>query len=153
MSVIKSIYGKLLDWSGLANIPAALAALARLKGNAGQILSISETDAEGVATAFEAVDKPAGGGNDSGQNPNQSGLSDSAKTLLITILRNGVYSTDQSANITALGEALVSPGGSGGGEDTPDTGVSITQSGGVLTLSGVPAITSITQSGNVLTLA
>lgn len=30
------------------------------------------------------------------------GLNDAAKTLLITILRNGVYSTDQSENITAL---------------------------------------------------
>lgn len=101
---------------------------------------------------------PVGSGNDSGQNPNQSGLSDAAKALLITILRNGVYSTNQSANITALEAALASSGGSGGGEDipdvpdVPDTGVSITQSGSVLTLSGVPAITSITQSGNVLTL-
>lgn len=101
----------------------------------------------------------ATGGNGSGQNPNQSGLSDAAKTLLITILRSGIYSTNQSANITALEAELASSGGNEGGEDTPDvpdvpdTGVVITQSGSVLTLSGVPAITSITQSGNVLTLA
>ena len=63
MSVIKSIYGKLLDWSGLSHVPAALKALASLKGTTGQILSISETDAEGGATGFEAVDKPAGGEN------------------------------------------------------------------------------------------
>lgn len=42
------------------------------------------------------------------------GLSDSAKNLLITILRNAVYSTDQSANITALENALA------GGEEEPD---------------------------------
>lgn len=34
----------------------------------------------------------------------------SAKNLLITILRNGVYSTDQSANITALENAIVGNG-------------------------------------------
>ena len=42
------------------------------------------------------------------------GMSDSAKKLLITILRNAVYSTDQSANITALENALA------GGEEEPD---------------------------------
>lgn len=106
------------------------------------------------------VAKPGGGG--SGQNPAGGGLSATAANLLITILRNGVYSTNQSANITALEAALASSGGSGGGGDTPDvpdepdvpdTGMTITQSGSVLTMSGVPAITSITQSGNVLTLA
>lgn len=50
---------------------------------------------------------------------NGNGLSATAKTLLITILRNGLYNTDQSANITALENALAS-GGSGdtGGGDT-----------------------------------
>lgn len=48
-------------------------------------------------------------GNNSGGNADQgSGLTDTAKNLLITILRNGVYSTDQSANITALQNALAS---------------------------------------------
>lgn len=66
-----------------------------------------------------------GGSPDSPQNGN--GLSNTAKTLLITILRNGVYSTDQSANITALENALAS-GGSGGEvepdiPDDPDTPV------------------------------
>ena len=92
------------------------------------------------------------GGAGSGQTTSQSGLSDAAKALLIVILRNGVYSTDQSANITALEAELAS---SGGNETpgTPETGVTITQSGSTLTMSGVPAITSITQSGNVLMLA
>lgn len=46
------------------------------------------------------ADYPAPGSNAVG------GLSDTAKTLLITILRNGVYTSDQSANITALETAL-----------------------------------------------
>lgn len=52
------------------------------------------------------------GSSDSGQNG--TGLSTEASALLITILRNGVYSTDQSANITALETALAS--GDSGGE-------------------------------------
>ena len=50
---------------------------------------------------------------------NSVGLSNTAKTLLITILRNGAYGTDQSANITALEAELASSGGSGGGEVEP----------------------------------
>lgn len=46
------------------------------------------------------------------------GLDSKASALLITILRNGVYSTDQSANITALENALAS--GGSGGEEEPD---------------------------------
>ena len=46
------------------------------------------------------------------------GLNDTAASLLITILRNGVYSTDQSANISALEAALTS--GDSGGEVEPD---------------------------------
>lgn len=49
------------------------------------------------------------------------GLGGVAKTLLITILRNGVYTTDQSANITALETVLGESGGGGG--DEPDVPV------------------------------
>lgn len=59
---IKSIYGKLLDWTGLANVPAALKALAGLKGTVGQIIEISGTDAEGVVSGLTAVNKPTGDG-------------------------------------------------------------------------------------------
>ena len=45
------------------------------------------------------------------------GLSSTAKTLLISILQNAIYTTDQSANITALESALTSS--SEGGGDTP----------------------------------
>lgn len=61
---------------------------------------------------WEYADSAFSGGNvqitipDSGGNPTGGGMSATASALLITILRNGVYSTDQSANITALAEAL-----------------------------------------------
>lgn len=55
-----------------------------------------------------------------------SGVSSNAKTLLITILRNGVYSSDQSENIAALETALESGGsddsGESGGGDSGDSG-------------------------------
>lgn len=50
------------------------------------------------------------------------GLGGVAKTLLITILRNGVYTTDQSANITAL-ETVLGESGGGGDGDEPDVPV------------------------------
>lgn len=52
--------------------------------------------------------------------PTTGGMSGTARNLLITILRNGVYSTDQSANITALATALESGSDSDGGEDEPN---------------------------------
>lgn len=61
-NIIKTIYGRLLDWSGLANVPAALKALAGLKGSTGQIIEISGTDGDGTVSALTAVDKPAGNG-------------------------------------------------------------------------------------------
>ena len=86
----------------------------------GQYFRVKEVDTNGVVTAVEAVDAPgSGNGSDSSQNVN--GLSTTAANLLITILRNVVYSTDQSANITALETALGSSGGGGNEEpDTPD---------------------------------
>lgn len=49
-----------------------------------------------------------------------NGISTTAKNLLITILRSGVYTADQSANITALDTAL------GGGTTEPDVPVETT---------------------------
>lgn len=70
------------------------------------------------------------------------GLNATASALLISILRNGVFTADQSANITALESALASSGESGG--ETPDdtektlTSISATYSGG-----DVPVGTSV----------
>lgn len=64
---IKNWGGKLLDWLGIANVPAPLKALGELKGKTGQIIEIGGVDAQGGITALVAADKPEGGGG-SGQN-------------------------------------------------------------------------------------
>lgn len=74
-----------------------------------------------------------------------SGISATAKALLITILRNGVYTTDQSANITALEIALGETGGETGGDNTSG----ITQIGSVLYITG--GVTAA-QSGTIIKL-
>ena len=78
------------------------------------------------------------------------GLSDTAANLLVTILRNGVYSSDQSANITALENAL---GSSGGDEpvnpdipDDPDEPVvvdNITVADGIMTIVSVGSAVNV----------
>jgi hypothetical protein len=89
----------------------------------------------------------------SGGNADQSGgLSATAASLLIAILRNGVYTSDQSANIDALAAELTATKPEE--PDTPDTPdiptADITLSGSVLTIvSGVTA----TQTGSVLAIA
>lgn len=112
-------------------------------GSGGYILT--EADKQEIAEqAAQMVEVPQG-----------TGITDPAKNLLISILRNGVYSTDQSANITALESALASSGGDNddsGGSDVPKN-ITFTQTGNVLTVDGVENITSITQSGSVLALA
>lgn len=105
--------------------------------------------ADGVYTWVEAGN---GGGNQT------TGLSDTAASLLITILRNGVYSTDQSANITALESELGSSGESGGDEpvipDEPDepevtlSSISATYSGG-----DVPVDTAVTDLTGIVVTA
>lgn len=74
-----------------------------------------------LSIAGKAADAKAVGdaiGKISGGNVVQGGLSTTATHLLIEILRNGVYSTNQSANITALEASLKS-----GGTDEPDVPV------------------------------
>lgn len=72
-------------------------------GAPGQDYILTEEDKAAIAEmAADLVEVPDSGGNvDQG-----GGLSTTASALLITILRNGVYSTDQSANITALAAEL-----------------------------------------------
>lgn len=61
-------------------------------------------------------------------NPVTGGLTTTAKYLLITILRNAMYTTNQSANITALESALASSesGGESGGDIPTVTTYTIT---------------------------
>lgn len=58
---IRNWGGKLLDWRGIANVPAALNALAGLKGKPGQVIGIGGVDAQGGVTELVAADKPEGG--------------------------------------------------------------------------------------------
>ena len=145
MAIFKTIAGHLLDWAGVANVPAALTALEGLKGEAGQIIEIGGVDARGGVTELVAVGKP-GGGADSGQNPSQGGgMSAAAASLLITILRDCATYGSQTANIDAL-EALLMAGAAP--DAPPHEGV--TQTGSVLTItSGVAA----TQDGSTLNIA
>lgn len=72
--------------------------------------SASATRAETAATsadaaasrATEAAERAENASSNSGGNANQGGLSSTATSLLIAILRNGLYSSDQSDNINAL---------------------------------------------------
>ena len=72
------------------------------------------------------------------------GLSQNAKSLLITILRNATYEIDQTANITALETAL----SESTEPEQPESG--IVQSGSVLAItSGVTVI----QTGSMLAVS
>jgi hypothetical protein len=76
-----------------------------------------------------------------------SGLSENAKTLLLTILRNGVYVSDQSENIAALEQALKENSG-GDSDDSDEEESVIIQTGGTLYIvSGV----TVAQAGSTLT--
>lgn len=94
---IKNWGGKLLDWLGIANVPAPLKALEGLKGEAGQIIKIGGVDAQGGVTELVAVDKPEGD-DDPGQNVTYAGLSDKPKI-------NGVeLSGDKTAQELGIGQ-------------------------------------------------
>lgn len=85
------------------------------------------------------IPEPGGGGG-------SGGMSATASALLINILRNGVYSTDQSANITALAEALtVTEPEQPEEPDVPEvtlTSISATYSGGDVAVG--TAVTDLT---------
>lgn len=87
-------------------------------------------------TSTTTVNIPSGGSTSGGS------LSESARNLLITILRNGVYISDQSANITALETALGGAGESGGETDKTLISISATYSGGDVVVG--TAVTDLT---------
>lgn len=88
------------------------------------------------------------------QNPGAGvGISGEAVALLITILENAVFTTNQTANIAALRKALES--GSSGGDSGEDSGGetvtdNITVSDGVMTIESVGS--EIAVSGGVMTI-
>lgn len=87
-----------------------------LNGNAdlldaiiGRLSNLNTTQKDSLVAAINEAARTGGGG-----------ISTTAKNLLITILRSGVYTADQSGNITALDTAL------GGGTTEPDVPVETT---------------------------
>lgn len=80
----------------------------------------------------EIADKPSSDGT--------GGISNEAKTLLITILRAGVYTSNQKDNIDNLDELL----------NSVSQEVTFTKSGTTLIGNNIPTITTITQTGTTL---
>ena len=82
-------------------------------GIGGSSIAIDETLTQtGQAADAAAVGNRLSALSEEIANLNTDGISATARNLLITILRNGVYSSDQKANITDLETAL-------GGSDAP----------------------------------
>ena len=99
------------------------------------------------AEAIEALKNSQGSGGNTGQ---CGGLSTHAADLLITILRNGIYGSNQSANITALEAALKSDGsGDNSGDETVTDDITVFD--GVVTIVSVGSAVSV--SDGVLTIA
>lgn len=83
------------------------------QGEKGDAAPIDKTlTQEGQAADSKAVGDAIRSLSEEIANLNTDGISATARNLLITILRNGVYSSDQKANITDLETAL-------GGSDAP----------------------------------
>lgn len=76
------------------------------------------------------------------ENPVSGGLTPTAKKLLITILRNGLFSTDQSANITLLETAL--------GQSSSDTTVYYIVSNSLTNVTSNNANTSVLENSSYI---
>lgn len=150
MANFKSIAGHLLDWVGVANVPAPLKALAGVKGKTGQIIEIGGVDDQGGVTELVAVDKPEGGGG-SGQNPPQGGLTTAQINALDGMFKVCAFvKADVSPEYNAFMAAF---GLEGTGSEIPDepeqpektlTGISAVYSGGSVPVgTAVSALTGI----------
>ena len=151
---------------GATNVQDAIGKVSEQKvdnpstGEVGQILEIESVDENGKPKTYKAVDKPTSSSGETGD-----GLSSTAITLLISILRNAVFATDQSGVITSLETILrsgsSSEGGDNGNEDDNTGGdntggetqeITATVEGSALILSNAPTVTTATVTGNVMTL-
>ena len=106
---------------------------AQILGMIGNLEELDSENKETLVAAINEVAKTGGNNSDSGGNVDQSGgsgITDTARALLISILRNAVFTTDQSASITALNTELAktssgdnSGAGTGGGNNSgePET--------------------------------
>lgn len=131
MSIFKTIAGHFLDWTGVANVPAALPALSKLQGAVGKFITITAVDGNGVAIGFEAADKPGYTSDEVGADPsgtaaravsNHNSSEESHPDIreLIDDLTAGKLDADQlqSAIDAALAQAQAS--GQFDGEDGAD---------------------------------
>ena len=106
--VIPTVYANIgtvqkgADPSGDVSIDPTLPIWAQTQAMIGNLNDLTTQAKNNLVAAINEAAQSGGGG-----------ISTTAKNLLITILRNAVYSTDQSANITALDTAL-------GGGEVPD---------------------------------
>lgn len=114
---------------------------AALQAQIGDLSQLQTTAKGNLVAAINEAAKTGGTGSGSGENAN-GGMSATASALLISILRNAMYTADQSANITALEAALAS--GGGGGTDVPDTPVEP----GVTYYTIVNVLTNVTNSNS-----
>ena len=139
---------------------------ARLLTMIGDLTELKTEAKDSLVAALNEMFTNGSGGNsgsDSTQNANGADVANIQTILgnIMTILKaqtdseNGVerpqgYNKDVSS-LFAQNDTLIAALGSNSGGDE-ETEVEISQSGSVLTLIGVPAITSIVQTGNVLTM-
>lgn len=123
--------------------PDVYAQILAKQAQIGDLSQLQTSDKSSLVAAVNEVSSKVGSGS--------GGLDSTASALLITILRNAVYSTDQSANITALETALASGGsGDNGGDDSGS--ISVTQNGTTLIISGVSSVLTVKQIGTTLAL-
>lgn len=101
--------------------------------------------------AGQALLSDGAGGAVWGQNGGGTGLSDTAKSLILYLFGQAIYESDISEYLSAL-EAEFNSEPTPTPPPTPGE-VTVTQSGTSLIFSNVPAITNISQSGTTLALS
>lgn len=149
MSYIKQdfIDGQVLTATHMNHIESGIAANETLINNKQDILK------SGVNIKTINGQSVLGAGNisiSSNNNTGASGLTDTCKSLLLEILRNGVYVTNQLDNITLLEAELNSLPSTPSVPEGPEDEVDIKQTGSILAIySGV----TVTQNENKLLIA
>ena len=98
-----------IDKNGKSNTKKFEEIDSQFKDIANQLKNVGQPTQEQINTAIDQA-------IENGKITGSDGINSTAKTLLETILRNAIYTTDQSANITSLVSAL-----SSSGDDTPST--------------------------------
>ena len=102
------------DPSGEESTDPTLPVWGQLQGMIGNLNDLQTDSKDTLVDAInEAAQSGGGGGGTS-----SGGMSVAAKNLLLTILRAGFYSSDQTSNIAALDVVLASGGSTGDGDSS-----------------------------------